>query len=251
MIYLPYYEDYEKLTTFVEYTKTDVYWSGENNVHWNQTKEFSLYFRPLAYDIFGNVVEYQSPGCTTIAAGQLMRYYEHPSYLPWHSMPLEGSSDETCRFLYELASVSNPIYNDDGSTAISMENMANTMKKYGYEATFVNKFDMNAVSGSCIIHSAYLRDGKVREHAWTLTGSKTYVSERFLEVWTFPSAKDFRCVDRVSMTGYPEFSPVMHYVNWGWGGSGNGWYTNIERIAPPNTQFEAMRGMIINISPRK
>lgn len=254
MIYLPYYEDYEQLTMFVEYTETTKFGNDYDaySIAWSQKQNFAKLFPIWKYDSYGNPV-YYAPGCTTIAAAQIMWKYQWPEYLPWDRMPKNLATPEICSFLYDLADVSNPYYNPEtGETGIFLEDMAGTLKSYGYKAKYHSKFSGNDMEFPCIVHSAFKsnRTGKVTEHAWYVDGSYGWVSERFLEVWSFPQPNEFRCVDKISLSEYPETSPIFHYVNWGYGeNEGNGWYYNIENIAPPGQTNIGMRCMITGIRP--
>lgn len=254
MIYLSYYEDYEQLTMFVEYTETTKFGNDYNaySIAWSQKQDFAKLFPIWQYDSYGNPI-YYAPGCTTIAAAQIMREYQWPEYLPWDKMPKKSATPEICSFLYDLASVSNPNYNPEtGETGIFLEDMARTLKSYGYKAKYHSKFSGNNMEFPCIVHSAFKAKstGGATEHAWYVDGSYGWVSERFLEVWSFPQPNEFRCVDKISLSEYPESSPVFHYVNWGWGeNEGNGWYYNIENIAPPGQTNIGMRCMITGIRP--
>lgn len=251
MIYLPYYEDYEQLTMFVEYTKTTEFGNYYDipGVLWSQAQSFAKSFPIWKYDGYGDPI-YWAPGCTTIAAAQIMREYEWPEYLPWDKMPLKSASQEICDFLYNLVDVSNHEYKPNtGETGIFLEDMAKTLKSYDYKATYRDKFSENEIKIPCIVHSSYLRANENIEHAWNITRKYSWINEHVLEVWTFPTSDQFCCVDKISLSE-AEYSPVYYYVNWGYGAdSGNGWYCNIGNIAPPNCANITMRCMITEICP--
>ena len=49
-------------------------------------------------------------GCTTIAAGQIMRYHEYPNTFDWNQMLPTSATDASRQFLYELACRIGEVY---------------------------------------------------------------------------------------------------------------------------------------------
>lgn len=255
MIYMPYYEDYEQLTMFVEYTKTTEYGSLSDKpaILWSQAQSFAKAFPIWNYNVYGYPI-YYAPGCTTIAAAQIMWEYQWPEYLPWDKMPKNSATPEICSFLYDLASASKPYHNPKtGETGILLEDMSNTLKTYGYTSKYINSFDEKYIELPSIVHSAYesntVAQDTPTEHTWNVTRSYAWINQPILEVWSFSEPYKFSCVDRIILSE-PENSPLYYYVNWGWGeNQGNGWYYNISNIAPPGRTNVGMRCMLTGIRP--
>lgn len=80
-------------------------------------------------------------GCTTIAAGQIMRYHQFPSKYPetvisidWSLMPDNTSNNTLSEFLLQLR---NDIGVNDGGGA-TIDQVCNALRKYSYSCTVEN-----------------------------------------------------------------------------------------------------------------
>ena len=266
MIYLNYYEDYEQLTLFVERSETIVSGSNGLDIRWAQSDEHNLanpwnMSFPTYIDKTGKTCHYPA-GCTTVAAGQIMREARYPTYFNWDEMHPIYPSKVTSDFLYEIAKKSNPKYYDDSTSegpglGIKLEDITKTLQGYGYVAEYKDKFNEGDIITPCIIESDFISTPKGQSiHSWTLTGLCAMANERTLSCWTFPQAGEFREIDRTQLSF--ESLGKMRYANWGFGGEGNCWISNIKyafpisnknNSIPEYTSGQAVK-MIVNIHPK-
>lgn len=248
-IWMDYYEDFEDLTVFVEYDSVTTF-KRDNIIEaeWSQSDSYSQSF-PV---INKPNRKYQSPGCATLAAAQIMRYYKYPKSFNWNNMPLNYATKTTCDFLYSLTSQTPHTYYDNGETGIKLSDMANTLKKYGYNANFYNKVNQNYIVIPTIMGSKFVdSDGIEQKHAWIIGGSENLRTEHLIEIWTFRTPTLFdKCFTKTIHTAY---GPMFYYINWGWGpNQGNGWYRYASDMVPSGAipGSGEMLSMITAISPK-
>ena len=189
-------------------------------------------------------------GCTTVAAAQIMHYYRCPHTYDWDAMPLDAPSEEIAGLFWDLAKVSNPEYSTDGGTAISLENMAKTLRNLGYEAK-VSEFNNNKVGDLPIILDSDLIDsaGKKCPHSWILSGRKSGYYLTDVEYWTFTRPYQFN----KAMYDSPlsNFTYAYDFCNWGFGGNFNGWYSDYLTAVPSVYIKNKPLRMMYNIKPIK
>ena len=246
--YWLYYEHARELAVVVERRESLII--GVKNsmkTTWNQTASYNVSFPILSN---GN---HAYAGCTTIAAGQVMYYYKHPTYINWAGMPINSGSKITSDFLYSLAQKSNPKYNLDG-TGISLSDMTSTIISFGYNAKHNNSFDLNLANSDLnsgkpiIVHSEYKDSkGKIQHHAWVVSCRYIDLTRTYKSIYTFTR---FKSLEAFNTRHQDTTAGPFHYINWGWGGTYDGYYYNITNVAPGNNTDGTSLKMIYNISPK-
>lgn len=179
---------------------------------WNQDRSF-------------NTTQYEFLGCVTVAVGQLMRYYQKPNTIQWNDMPDTYGNKTLTDFLATLRVQLN--VSEEGASNIN--NAESVLKSYGYS---IDKIDHNATR----IYSSLKQKRPVyargedeiggKGHAWVIDGvyqSETiirYTLYRLSDAW-YPQFKYVTADGGVS----EQYSDVVTYhMNWGWGGSCDGWF---------------------------
>lgn len=108
-------------------------------------------------------------GCTTIAAGQIMRYFEHPEWYSWNEMPDNTSNAVLSDFLFELRT---KIGVDDGGGA-NISEVRRALQDYGYSCAVQphNPTDVNSsiAAGKPVCMTGFPANGGVG-HAWVCDG---------------------------------------------------------------------------------
>lgn len=247
MIYLNYWEDYERLTLFVEREESTMYKRGTTNIKWNQDPDWNMSFP--TYSSNGVTKNFKVPS-SIVAVGQIMRSDEYPTYYNWADMPLDNGTKTASDFLYHIATKSKAkfsYYGGEEHSDVSDSILIETLHSFGYKATFSGTSRITIPS---IVRSTLTNiDGKDITHSWTITAESYFVSERTLACWTFPEKGVFRDTDNIQLSF--ENSPVMYYANWGRGGYANCWLTNVRYAAPPDYKSGYSHHMIVDIYPDK
>lgn len=140
-------------------------------------------------------------GCSAVAIGQVMRFWEYPKSLKWSDMLLKQPSDATARFFAELGDSKhlNIDYAPNGSGAKNRV-YDNVLKGYGYNASR-EKYNYATVKSNLYTGKPVLLSGKNTNgdaHVWVCDG--------------------------VSITTTAMYSYSLLHMNWGWGGLYNGYY---------------------------
>lgn len=240
------YEDlYDLLTVVLIKTEGSSHQSILLETKWNQTGSFNQTFPPV-----GNL-DHAFAGCSTVAAGQVMYYYKHPDYIDWDGMPLNTGSVTTSNFLYDIASNSNPKYDNDG-TGISLGDLQNTMRnRYNYIVDYGNWNTTTAKSnidaGKPVIVGG---DNKMSDsaHAYVCCGFSSFWTATYVDLWTVTDPTIFRSVETklVDQSGASYF-----YINWGWGGYKDGFFADMSNLNADSNHIYKSKKMLYNISPIK
>ena len=163
-------------------------------------------------------------GCTTIAAGQIMRYFEHPDDYLWDEMPNNTSNSTLSNFLFELRQKIN--VNDGGGASIN--DVRRTLRDYGYSCEVQNHNQSDVVSSLSNNRPVYMRGNNAENdgHAWVCDGTRTsmpYVEYELFVLTGNGEYLDFMEVD--SRREYAGFLTTYH-MNWGQYGAFDGWYVD-------------------------
>lgn len=170
-------------------------------------------------------------GCTTIATGIAMKYKQKPAGFDWASMTWNGYSEKTGRFLEELARIIGVDYGC-GSTGARPEDIYDALKYYGYNNVQLVEFSSSVASSQIAQHGVVVMGGSASTggHAWVLSGR---MDREYCKCEETPYGT-LVATNILTM-------PRTFYIDWGWGGDQNGWYTESGFLFPDNKK------MIINI----
>lgn len=164
-------------------------------------------------------------GCETIAVGQIMRYFEYPAKYNWNIMPNNTSNNELSTF---LATLRTDLRVDDDGTAYDSD-AKRTFRKYGYSADLKNHSATNVCSSLTRRRPVYMSGGDSHldtGHAWVCDGyySTTCYYEYKLYIPRVINGALYDFIEWDSERIYDYFGPTLFHMNWGWGGSHNGYY---------------------------
>lgn len=225
--------------SFVHAAQSEDLWEGtqfswENTAYVvERTEEQLIRIGPLLstkWDQKGtfNTTSYDALGCVTIAVGQLMRFFEQPSYYNWNNMPNSEGNETLCGFLSKLR---NELKVSSGGSAQDSD-AKRVLSNYGYNVTH-KSHDASEVF-------KYLRDKKkpvyasgqrsnniFKGHAWVVDGLVHHFTNVVYTLY------------RLSDGQYPYFkydnaeaadpwndctTMTLYHMNWGWGGYLDGWF---------------------------
>ena len=191
---------------------------------WGQDGEFNQSFPAVGK------LAHAFVGCAGVAVGQIMHYYKHPAKYDWASMPDREGNKIVSDFLYDLVKDASPNYKET-STGVDKDDMNKMFTKNGYTTQYKSKH----ASFDCAIPfivGTHMKDvsGEVHKHAWIVIGKSLIQWDDSMELWTFTQEYDFNVPYGET---YGSNSYTAYYVNWGYGGENNGYYTNLNTAYPP------------------
>ncbi len=190
-------------------------------------------------------------GCGPIAAGQIMRYYQYPTSYNWLDMPYDHATSTTADFIHELSIKAKSVVAPWG-TSTEIENMVEALKGYGYNAK-KGDHDNDSVWENIEKRQPVYMRGKMTStrqgHAWIASGGKRVVSYDSYELFTFRERYDLAAIYTYTTN---DWLFKYFYMNWGWGGSYNGYYmeTNDGVVCPIYNSTFYDRSNIYDIKPR-
>ena len=194
-------------------------------------------------------------GCTTVAVGQIMRYFQKPSSYNWTLMPLDSATSTTANFLYSLGCAIGIPYSYLYSGAFDIDAYNAMQNNYNYTAS-LNDYDYytvrnNIISGKPVYIGGWIHTNigiGGQGHAWVCEGYRytTYYYDYELKVLSVvpPLQYEHLASDQSSQIG----SANYFYYNLGYGGEGDGWYYAGNDFYTPAARFDNLK-MIYNITP--
>lgn len=221
--------------TYIEYDYLQhsfVIWKTKNESEKKTNLLSTTWDQNNGYNADLNPINGQLPpaGCATIAMAQVMKYHEHPAYVNWAAMPDNYATTQTASFIRELAYAIDADFSLDG-TGASLSNVRKALvSRYNYasSAQLVNHSARTAMdeikNNRPVIMQGF---GSNNEgHAWVASGYNytdlvtqydlLVMPEKFYPGGTFIFLTADSYMD-IQISTY-------FYMNWGWGGSYNGYY---------------------------
>lgn len=227
-------KEYFEETTYGPYTTTK----------WNQDAPFNS-------AVFGGL----DLGCVTVATAQLMRYYEKPSeYMvdgksyKWKEMPNDTSSPELSVVLADLRKKLK-IDNDGGGY---INDAVALLNSYGYNVKsqdFSSSINPFIARGNISIMDGERNEGdKKVGHAWICDGlreCKYYTDYKLfaLDNKAYPEYS-YICIEYVCEQDYGH-NWCSYHMNWGWGGSHDGWFYEARWKPTDNRNYKYNQGMVV------
>lgn len=201
---------------------------------WSQWSGFNNYLPNMGCESYQGK---PPSGCVATAIGQVMRYYQYPNSYVWQNMPLTSAgSNEISQLLKDIGTAVQMNYNCTGSGAHT-ENGVDALKNiFDYSSASYGTWNHSTVKGEiisgrpvilagyndkdCFLWWCGYEDG----HAWVCEGFRSH----------------YYCELGIQSTYY--------YMNWGWGGSYNGYY-GYNSWNPSTFNFKYNKRMLYNIKP--
>lgn len=186
-------------------------------------------------------------GCVTVAVGQLMHYYQHPTSFNWLDMP-NATSYENVTLSSFLNQLRGELHvTDDGASNI--DNAQRVLRSYGYNCSIYNHNESTLYSNLVKNRPAYTRgtDKNGDGHAWLVDGGKS--SHPYTEYKLYALNNGLPrpwYVELDSERVYHQHIFTLH-MNWGWGGRHNGWFIDSQIGLYADIGFTSQRkDLIIN-----
>lgn len=183
--------------------------------------------------------------CATVAAGQIMKYHQFPTYINWAGMPNSYSTSETANFLYNLHSQIGDNHSA-GGLAIYRYDIETALQGYGYTVSASNHnassvlTELNNNRPVCMIG---LDSNEV--HAWVADGY-SYGNESYQ--YKLMTLEDCPVGYEPTMFLNPytyncpaTYVPTSFHMNWGWGGYCNGYYVDTNLSLSNGANYSSSR----------
>lgn len=196
-------------------------------------------------------------GCTTVAMGQIMKYHRYPASYLWDAMADDHATPETSGFLVDVGRAIGIKY-EEGESGATRNQVAQAFKSYGYAAVTIQPHNHDALKNELMKYRPVysrgtdLNDGK-SGHAWVYDGVRTTWPRTELKLMTLedcPSSYEPQQFTNPYNYSTDGSSYTMFHVNWGWGGTSNGYYQS-GQTKLGNYDFAIDRCNIVNIYPTK
>lgn len=209
---------------------------------WGQGQGYNTYVSLLCSNKSGG----RAPtGCVATAMAQIMKYYQKPSSYNWANMPVDYGTTTTAALMSDIGAAVNMDYNCDGSSANSKEQIA---------SSFINDFHYSNASGGNYNYQTVvsqiaagkpviLTGGRKKSgisfnmytdgHAWVCDGYRKST------LYYYDDSQGF-----CQGTGY-----LQLYMNWGWSGLYNGWFSFNNFNPTPDNTYNYEPRMYYNITP--
>lgn len=198
---------------------------------WNQT----------TYSSNGNPV-----GCVPIAMAQIMRKHKFPEDIPWDKMLDDTPTDAAISFIADIRSTLGM-----SGTGATVNEAFDGFKYYGYSVVKKDHYSQDVINQLVAERPVYMRgdNGKLlpafgyEGHAWVCDGVIRNMPEYEYYVEYLNSVKEYTnygmtLIENPGKTA--GISYTMFHMNWGWGGSSDGWYTATD-MTPANYDFNSNR----------
>lgn len=246
----PYYaEDYWAISYVVEIDIKENYGLGHClRTKWRQEDDYNQVF-PLKPE---NPSEKIPVGCGPLAVGQIMYAMRYPTNFNWDAMPTTSyfGNETVSTFLYDVFKKCNTKYIPYKGSACNQDDRVKALKEYGYTCRKIDgkKIDHSELMyGSPAIIASYFDNDEEDAHAWIIEGAQSTKEYIKTHIYSFPNETDF--VSVFFETSYPT-SISRYYVNWGWGGLYDGYYS-LNCMIPSNYTNNTLKSAIVDIKPNK
>ena len=198
-------------------------------------------------------------GCVPVAIGQIMKYHRYPSIYDWSAMPDNSATRTTAEFLKSVG-IKAGINYDSGNSGTSIEKASAALKAYGYANVTRCDHDgsttMSELNKGRLVYMRGWDTPNESGHAWVCDG---YYQSQTIYQWTLMTLEDCPSSYEPTMflnpytyNDYVSYVPLRFHMNWGWGGTNNGYYTDANlwvTLDNVNYNFAGNRRNIINIYP--
>ncbi|MFA7033373.1 MAG: C10 family peptidase [Bacteroidales bacterium] len=208
------------------------------STNWNQTESYASAM-PTGLS---------QTGCYAVAMGQIMNYYEFPTTYNWNSMPDGYASITTALFLRGIWD--NIKISDNSSASTDSIAELSFQRDYNYNATLYG-------------YSRIVTRVAIENSNPVFMSGSTVSPMSLGHVWVCDGKKDVSRVDTYSLKVLSVYAPLVYencatpyettlssyqylHMNWGFGGSYNGWFIG-DNVTIQGTNFGELRNIMVPI----
>lgn len=212
-------------------------------------------------------------GCVPVATAQIMAYFKKPYTTQyWDELTVSSKvsilntslSDRVSTLLRTVGSGVDVSYSPSGSGA-DFEDAASYLKSVGINCTFIDNINTNTIQSSLNASKPVMLAGRRNNpfpfvytdgHAWIVDGHFSfnyYAVTSYYELYMpdlYPnnvSDSDWQnCLNTDPLwTDAAWRNTTYYHINWGWGGTSNGYYTDVDYAYDPAYYYRYKQRMII------
>ncbi len=168
-------------------------------------------------------------GCVATAMAQVIRYHEHPSTYNYGTMNNSSGGGDTPQLYFDAAESVDMDYGCDGSGAQTADVDNALRDDFDYSSASYSNFNHTTVKNEIRYNRPVILRGRNSDggHAWVTDGYKNWM---------------------VCFEGGGAVTYLQLHMNWGWGGTHDGWYW-YNNWNPGSTTYNSSRKMVHNIRP--
>lgn len=225
---------------------TEIVTKNLNTATWNQ---WGAGYNNLITTICASNPGGRAPtGCVATAMAIVMKYHAYPASYVWSSMTNSAGSAETAKLMRDLG-ISSKLDNDYGCSGTSAQSnkIAPTFASMGYPTPSKADYVASTVSTDISNNKPVILCGG-KESGWWIFQS--YSNGHCWVADGYRLTKLWECRQNpwnpAQFEKYLSTEYVQFWMNWGWGGTSNGWYMN-NNFNPGSDTFNYKPQMITNI----
>ncbi len=202
-------------------------------------------------------------GCVAVAMAQIMKYYEWPQIYDWNNMPNNYATLATQTLISDIGLAVDMEYKPNESGA-SMENAKKGFESMGYTVVRKKHEADDILKEVFYKHRPVYMTGDRKNfigftwkgHAWVCEGVDYYDAtvSYFVEYLVNRSTNPSYSSCGIPSYLYPQTSfgggRYLFYMNWGWNGQYNGWYTAYDVSPTEDRNYQYDRENLY-VSPQK
>ena len=194
-------------------------------------------------------------GCGAIAVAQIMKYHQWPSNKAWSSMPNVLSATGTTvlsNFLYEVACNIDTDFDVAYSESWTNDIYDALVYTYNYSADYLVGYVESETRQSVNLNRPVFLYGASSSggHFWVCDGTRYHTPGKVYVLYVVDYIEPLQFV----AAGQPyealeSYNYHMYHMNWGWGGTYDGWYLN--EGFPYNNNYKQDMRQMTNIRPNR
>lgn len=176
-------------------------------------------------------------GCVAIAMAQIMKFHEHPSSYNWSNMPNTMATSDTQTLIADIGNAVEMDYGADGSGSNINKARNAFINDFDYETT-KESHNHNRVKSEILNNRrpVYMRGSDNQflffdwdGHAWICDGVNNYTNTSFyFAEYRFSTSNGYYYSSPEGPSALMPYeygySALYFHMNWGWGGSYDGWF---------------------------
>jgi len=198
---------------------------------WNQGKPYNFYI-PNNYWV----------GCAPVAMAQILRCYEKPNNFSWSIMPnaattsiyanMTAGDKEIAKLMYNVANNTNTTFGENGSNTTLVMAWWAFKYKYDYSCSDIRSYKYDRMKSDIKNKKQPVLVNGQGNIGGTKKDGHFFVADGYQEI-----IKTFTYNCMGNQVTYDDRKWELIHYNFGWGGSYDGWYSNVLRDIP-NTDLD-------------
>lgn len=196
-------------------------------------------------------------GCVAIALAQIMKYHQWPDIYDWNNMPGSYATNETQKLIKDIGLAVEMEYSEEGSSSDINKALNALHNNFNYTGTIKDHNYEDVIKELILNHPVYMKGRSdqfllwaLYGHAWVCDGfiKEIHRTEYYLEILS-PNEPLTYVSGSLSGPYLEGYTTAVFHMNWGYGGTYNAWYSDIDIELPNGKDYKFERKNIINLAP--